>query len=225
MTEHFRPSQFRSPRRQSASLRAIVPVLMFAALAAGSGRASAQELNTPGNLVFGAERLFGFYLDKQSFDAGNIEGDEDTTGVGLGLSFTNPGAVLSFPRVGVDYFIDEHLTLGGNFGLASLNVEDNDNLAFLITGRVGYALRLTHAISFWPRGGLTFGMINGEGNDDRSVFGLTLEGMFTIAPSDGWAILAGPLLDLGFIGGAGDDVDHSEILFGIMFGLAGWVGV
>jgi hypothetical protein len=201
-------------------------LLMFAACVAWSRGAYAQELNTKGNLAFGAERLFGFYLDKQSFEAGNIDFHEDTTGVGIGWTLTNRTALLSLPRLGIDYFIDEHLTVGGSFGLASLNVEDRDELGILLAGRVGYALRITHEISFWPRGGLTFATLNVDGDaGDRTVFGLTIEGMFTLAPSDGWAFLAGPLLDLGFIGSAGDDVDHSEILFGIMLGLTGWLEV
>jgi hypothetical protein len=201
-------------------------LLMFAACVAWSGGASAQELGTKGNLAFAAERLFGFYLDKQSFEAGNVDFNEDTTGVGIGWTLTNETALLSLPRLGIDYFIDEHLTVGGSFGLASLSVENRDALGILLAGRVGYALRLTHEISFWPRGGLTFATLNVDGDaGDRTVFGLTIEGMFTLAPSEGWAFLAGPLLDLGFIGSAGDDVDHSEILFGIMLGLTGWLEV
>ena len=222
MTQHSRPSPFRHAHRQSASHRAIAP-LLFAACVAWSGGAFAQELNGAGHLAFGAERLFGFYLDKQNYDAGPLDRDVDTTSVGIGLTLTESSALLALPRVGVDYFIDEHLTVGGSFGLSSLSVENQDLLGILLAARVGYALRLTHAISFWPRGGLTFASLGGDA--DLNVFALTIEGMFTLAPSDGWAVLAGPLLDLGFLGGAGDDVDHSEILFGIMFGLTGWLEV
>ena len=222
MTQHSRPSPFRNAHRQSASRRAIAP-LLFAACVAWSGGAFAQELNGAGHLAFGAERLFGFYLDKQNYDAGALDRDVDTTSVGIGLTLTESSALLALPRVGVDYFIDEHLTLGGSFGLSSLSVENADALGILLAARVGYALRLTHAISFWPRGGLTFASLGGDA--DLNVFALTIEGMFTLSPSDGWAVLAGPLLDLGFLGGAGDDVDHSEILFGIMFGLTGWLEV
>lgn len=224
MTQHSRPSPFRHAHRQSSPLAAIAP-LLFAACVAWSGGAFAQELNGAGHLAFGAERLFGFYLDKQNYDAGPLDRDLDTTSVGLGWTLTNPTALLSLPRVGVDYFIDEHLTVGGSFGIASISGDGPEAIGLLFAGRVGYALRITHAISFWPRGGLTFAMADGDGDDDLSVFGLTIEGMFTLAPSDGWAVLAGPLLDLGFLGGAGDDVDHTEILFGIMFGLTGWLEV
>lgn len=197
--------------------------LLFAASIAWSNGASAQELNGGGHLAFSAERLFGFYLDKQNTEFGALETDEDTTVVGIGWSMNNDSALFTIPRLGIDYFIDEHLSIGGCFGLASVSIESQDVLGILLAGRVGYAFRLTHAVSFWPRGGLTFASAGGDA--DINVFGITLEGMFTLAPSDGWAFLAGPLLDLGFTGSAGDDGDHTEILFGIMFGLAGWLEV
>jgi hypothetical protein len=194
--------------------------MLFVACVALSNSASAQELLGAGHLSFGAERLFGFYLDKQSYDPG---GDPDTTVVGIGWSFNNTSALLTIPRLGIDYFIDEHLTIGGSLGLASVSVEDSDALGILLAARVGYAIRLTHMISFWPRGGLTFATVGGD--EDLSVFGLTLEGNFTLMPSDGWAFTGGPVLDFGFTGSGGDNVDHSEILIGIMFGLTGWFEV
>jgi hypothetical protein len=216
----------RTPRLRirSAWLQALASTIVIACVAIASS-AQAQELNRQGNLVFSAERLFGFYLDKQSFDGpGPREDSNDTTVVGIGWSLLNPTALLTIPRVGIDYFLDEHLTLGGSLGLASVSTDDGfDTLGILFAARVGYALRITNAISFWPRGGLT---VATAGDDvDLTVFGLTVEGMFTLAPSDGWAVLAGPVLDLGFLGSAGDDTDYTEIMFGIMFGLSGWLEV
>jgi hypothetical protein len=226
MTHHHRSSSsnlhFCNAQSQSASLRAIAPILFVACIAL-SRSASAQELQAPGHLVFGAERLFGFYLDKQTSDFGAAKTKLDTTVVGIGWSRNNPSALFSIPRLGVDYFIDEHLTLGGSFGIASVSADNTDVLGILLAGRVGYALRITHAVSFWPRAGLTFASAGGDA--DLNVFGITFEGMFTLAPSDGWAFLAGPLLDLGVTGNAGTNGDHTEILFGIMFGLAGWLEV
>lgn len=197
-------------------------IFAFACLCLAGSRASAQELGAGGQLSFGAERLFGFYLDKQNTEINNVDVDTTTTVVGLGWSANNPFALLSIPRLGIDYFLDPHLTLGGSFGIASVSAENDDVLAILLAARVGYALRITNAISFWPRGGLTFASLGGD--DDLNVFALTLEGNFTIAPSDGWAFMGGPIIDLGFTGGAGD-ADHSELLFGLMFGIVGWLEI
>lgn len=198
--------------------------LMVALSCATTGqRASAQELTTEGNLVFGAERLFGFYLDKRNREAAdNVDVDFDQTVVGIGWGLVPGFGLLNMPRLGVDYFLTENLSLGGSFGLASVAVEDEDSLGVLFAARVGYALRLTHGIAFWPRGGLSFATVNGD-LYDVSVFALTLEPNFSFAPTSGWSFLVGPLLDLGFTGSWGDDLDYTEFLFGIVFGIEGHI--
>ena len=208
------------PRRAPLSLLAVVALGL--AWSAMSQRAHAQELTTEGNLVFGAERLFGFYLDKRNREpANNVDVDFDQTVVGVGWGLVPGAGVLNMPRLGIDYFLNEHLTLGGSFGLASVAIEDADALGVLFAARVGYALRLTHGIAFWPRGGLTFATVNGD-LGDASIFAFTLEGMFSFAPTSGWSFLVGPLLDLGFTGEYNDQ-DYTDFLFGIMFGLEGHI--
>lgn len=200
----------------------IVAAALLAACALASHGAHAQELGTPGNLAFSAERLFGLYFASRNVERNGVDFDSDTTVIGLGWSGGPDDVLLRIPRLGLDYFLNEHLTLGGSFGLASVSVEDLDVFGVELAGRVGYALRLSHEIYFWPRGGLTFVTVGGD--RDQNVFALTLEGMFSLSPHDGWSFLVGPILDLGFVGEYNDD-DYTEILFGIMFGLTGWLNL
>ena len=194
--------------------------LTLALICSAAAHVSAQELTRPRNLVFSAERVFGFYLDKRNTEYDNgVDSDDDQTVIGIGWGPSQIG-FLNTPRLGVDYFIDEHLTLGGNFGFASLSSEGFDTVGILLAGRVGYALRITNEIAFWPRGGLTFAVFTGDG--DSNVFGLTLDGMFSLAVAGGWSFLAGPVFDLGFVGSSGN-ADYTEFLFGIMFGLEGHI--
>jgi hypothetical protein len=206
------------------SARVLLAGLVLGLTCAAMGsRASAQELTTQGNLVFGAERLFGFYLDKRNREpANNVDVDFDQSVIGIGWTLVPGFGLLNMPRLGVDYFLNEHLTLGGSFGLASISEEDADAIGVLFAARVGYALRLTHGIAFWPRGGLSFATVNGD-LIDIDVFAFTLEGMFSFAPTSGWSFLVGPVIDLGFTGEYGDNQDYTEYLFGIMFGLEGHV--
>jgi len=200
----------------------LAPVLALAC-AAGTGSARAQELGTAGNLAFGAERLFGLYFESRGYELpGGADVDRDVTVIGLGWGLSAARALLTVPRLGIDYFIDEHFTLGGSFGIAAVSEDDDDGVGILLHARAGYALRLSHEIAFWPRGGLTFATVAGDG--DINVFAFTLEGMFTFSLHDGWAFLAGPVLDLGVVGEI-EDADYHEILFGIMFGLEGWLDV
>jgi hypothetical protein len=185
-------------------------------LVACASSARAQELAAPGTLVFGAERVFGLYFSHQSREVGTIDVESDAFVFGLG--WTTNASPLTIPRVGVDYFLDEHLTVGGNLGLYIAGA-DADDTGVYVGGRVGYALRLAHEVTFWPRGGVAF-----AGADNTSVFVINLEGMFALAPADQWAVLAGPVLDLGLAGEQNDD-DYSEILFGIMVGIVGWFDI
>lgn len=94
-----------------------------------------------------------------------------------GSAFTQAPATLFFaiPRVGVDYFVVPHLTVGADLaffftvggshatetdlanGSSTTTSTSNSNLFVLgFAPRVGYVFRLNDAFSFWPRGGLSF---------------------------------------------------------------------
>jgi hypothetical protein len=191
--------------------------------AARPDRARAEELGNRGNLVFGAERLFGFYLDKQSSDVGGRSLHNDSTVVGLGWG--NSVSMLTTPRLGADYFLTDNFSLGGNLGFVSTSGDAPTSTGVLFGARAGYALRLSHAVAFWPRAGLTYASVSVQGSPDSwNVFALTLDAPFTIAPSEGFAFTAGPVLDLGFTG-AQFGPDYTEVLFGLMFGLSGWLSL
>jgi hypothetical protein len=186
--------------------------------------AQAEELGAKGNLVISAERLFGIYIDNQSADRGAAQSvDRNHTVFGLGWGAAS--STLSIPRVGIDYFLTDAFTLGGNLGFFSHNIDGGNGQSTTITGllfgiRAGYALRLGHSVSFWPRGGFTYTSSTG----DSHLLALTIDAPFTFSPSEGFAILAGPCLELG-ITGKENRSDYSEVMFGLMLGLAGWTGL
>jgi hypothetical protein len=196
---------------------------LAAALWLSSADAQAEELVSRQNLVFSAERMFGFYIDNLTVDVGG----PDTTihHTVLGFGWTSSPTPLSAPRLGVDYFIGNGLTLGGNIGFVSATSEGFTMTGFLIGARVGYAVRLGHSVTLWPRGGLAFALLEPEGNMRGSkTFALSFDVPFAFAPSEGFAFLLGPTLDLGIVGERGDN-DASELLFGLMIGLCGWTGL
>ena len=149
---------------------------------------------------------------------GNTNATSDTTTISLG--FASPVTPLMIPRLGIDYFLSRNFTLGGNIGFASTSFENSSTTAFLVGFRVGYALRLGHAVSLWPRGGFTYTTSSGNNN----LFALTVDAPFTFALTEGFAFSIGPTLDLGFLAERGGR-DASEIIFGVMFGLTGWTNL
>jgi hypothetical protein len=80
-------------------------------------------------------------------------------------------------------------------------------------------------VSLWPRAGLTYSTISASGvSGDDHVFALSFDAPFTFMPAENFAILVGPCLDVGFLGKQ-NGPDYSEVVFGVMVGLAGWVGL
>jgi hypothetical protein len=191
--------------------------------------AHAEELGEKQNIVFSGERLFGFYVDNQSVDTGATNLHHDHTVFAFGWQ-SDASSALTAPRLGVDYFITRSLTLGGNIGVFSHNQDNTGRPSTTSTGvlfgaRVGYAFRLAHAVSFWPRAGLTYATVSTDGvAGDAHVFSLSIDAPFTFAPSENFAILLGPCLEVGMLGKENGS-DYSEVMFGVMIGLAGWVGL
>lgn len=191
----------------------------------------AQEIGTPGNLSIAAERLFGFYIDHQNEDLGPVDRETDISD--FSLIWNVPTTPLTTPRLAFDYFIDENFTFGGSFGFFTTSIEQStggpgsantDISGILFAVRAGYALRLGHSVSFWPRGGISYNSINVDGPGDSHLLALELEGMFTLAPAESWAFLVGPVAAIGLTGEDGGN-DYSENCFGVMLGVIGWFGL
>lgn len=210
---------------KTVNVQQLIAACAACAMLSIASDARAQELGIEGNLVFNVERLFGLYMDSQTVDLGPVDQDLDTTDISLG--WNDAPTPLTQPRLGLDYFVTDNITVGGSFGLYTRSQDagpaNSDDTGIVFAARVGYALRLGHAVSFWPRGGLTYSKISSDGlGPDRNMLALTLEGMWSLAPSEGWAFLVGPTLDLG-LSGKQNDRDLSETCFGVMFGFLGWL--
>src|SRR5690606_4424591 len=99
--------------------------------------------------------------------------------------FGGPGIpVIDMPRLGVDYFIIDGLSIGGHasFGFHTIDGPTQAWVAFL--PRIGYAFSLTRSIDFWPRGGI--GVIAGDLTSDTGI--LEFEAMFLGNIKDFFAI-------------------------------------
>jgi hypothetical protein len=194
-----------------------------------------------GQVAFSAERMFGVGWTWDSVDAG----DEDLTNTTFNLSvLSNPLAnvtnTYSFPRVGIDYFIVDNISIGAALGFAYASFDPDEQLqaaspfdsvtAFLAAPRVGYAMMFGDHIGIWPRVGVTWinYTFSGEGDAEESAdrFALTGELPFVIQPTDNAAFLIGPTIDLGLSGknrlegaGANLETDVRTTELGVQFGL------
>jgi hypothetical protein len=111
-----------------------------------TSNASAVTPTEQGTLTIAAERMLGAGV--------SIQNGEANFGMTL-LPARNP-APLQFPRIGVDYFVIDGLSLGGNLGFTYWG-GGGGQVAYIIEPRVGYEFELAKTLEFWPRGG--FGVI------------------------------------------------------------------
>ncbi len=214
------------------------------ALTAVASPGAAQEFGKKGDVVFSAERLFGFQSTSmhEDWEAPIDDTDNDWTYFGIGWrgTYISDLSPYDVPRFGFDFLVIDGLSVGGVLAYASLDGDtdgggffnnDLNGSAFLLSGRVGYVYMFSKTIGIWPRGGINFHTFDFEDNDGDGFsdngFGLNLECMFPIVPTDHWGFLVGPTFDIDFTGERDHDPGPSNDLryrtFGLQAGVFGWL--
>jgi len=195
----------------------------FAAAALlASSSAWAQDFGKQRQLAISAERLFGFTYNSTSVSLQGGDYDGSATSFSLLSSAptaSSPGAApwagYGSPRVAGDYFVIDHLSIGGALGYAHVSVTsqppglgNNETTqsghVFTFAPRVGYAIAFNDMIGIWPRAGFTYRSYSVE-NLSAHNLALTLEAPFTFNVFPHVVFWGGPTLDLGFTGSASRD--------------------
>jgi hypothetical protein len=166
--------------------------------------------------VFGVDRVMGVSWDRLTItpDSGGDIIQKATT-VAL---FGNGGQGTNLPRLALDYFVIEGVSLGGSFVYINQSTEIETDAGsadgptestLLIHPRVGYAYAFDETFAIWPRLGITWFSSDTETPDPTggpttttTTSGLDLTGeiMLGISPIENFAFLVGPYLDLGLSG-------------------------
>ncbi|MEZ4224460.1 MAG: hypothetical protein R3B13_26155 [Polyangiaceae bacterium] len=210
--------------KASFTVVSAVAVLCVAPLAGAQEEGGAKGLGKKGNLILGAERLMGYTSNTQNIEVGGNEAE--TTYGTLGVLWNQPRSPFNLPRIGIDYFVIDNVSVGGNIGYVSTSIDapgngDDDSSGFLFSPRAGYMLGLGESLGFWPRLGLTYYQLQ---DPDASQFALSADLQIVVAPSPGFAITAGPVVDFGLTGSIdtpAGDADYTDRNFGFVFGIAG----
>jgi hypothetical protein len=208
--------------RKISSLALAVTVFGLTETAFAQGYSA--PFGSSGQFTFAAERLFGFHWVKNSWENGDgTHSSNSGTAVGFGWLFAHR-MEFNQPRLGIDVFVVQNLSIGGALGFFSLSGRNGmGNVdGFLVAPRVGFNVPLGQIVTFWPKVGLTYVAV-----DDRSVFGLGAEANFAIFPRPSWAFLVSPTMDIAPIGshdvGNGRDADYRAYSFGLSFGIMGTI--
>ena len=142
------------------------------------------------------------------------------------MPFRSP---TKFPRIGLDGFVIDGLSLGGSFTVIHTEPEGGSTTDVLVAPRIGFGFMFGRVVGIWPRGGISYWHQSGPGDNlSAHSFAFDLDVPLLIAPTRSFAFEVGPILDVSF-GGSRDvdaanttnSVDTSFTQFGISAGIVG----
>jgi hypothetical protein len=209
-------------------------------------RASAQEAATDfgrkGGVAISAERLFGFIRADSTTSAAGIDRTTHINALSVLGSSLGLFTVYAQPRVGVDFFAAERLSVGASLSYFRISesmdvpagqVSSSPTISgYVLAPRIGYSFILGRAVSLWPRLGFTYAHLATETSSTAgvstssgtSLYAVTIEAPFVFAVAEHFFLSAAPTLDLG-VGGststAGTDVKETD--YGLLLALGGFI--
>jgi hypothetical protein len=222
-------------------MKVLLPASLSAlSLLAVAETAEAQVPGRKGDFVIGAERLFGIRSEHVEVDAPAPLGEfsRDATTISFGLA--NTGVPANIPRLGFDYLLTDHLSLGGSLGFSTSDT-DNDSAylggfvgfgdntkTFVIAPRVGYLYMFGAVAGIWPRAGFSYESTTVRNGPDASDLALNLECNFPIVIAPHFGVLLGLTFDQTLTGeidpGPNEpDVDWGYRSVALQVGLFGWI--
>jgi hypothetical protein len=231
----------------------VAAALAAAAPAYAQSAAPATALGDRGQLFITAERVVPIFAYSKDTSSGNQFSQSNTVSSISLLSYGVPSNIAyTVPRIGIDYALAPHITLGGAvaafFDLSSSTTttvggmsmtDDNAKISgFLFTPRVGYLTALGPKLALWPRGGFSYytesvsnppngGMMTSNGFHQ---FAIDLEANFLFAIAPHFMITLGPVIDIPVSGSTSftngnmtTSIDYSQFHFGITGGIGGYL--
>lgn len=208
--------------------------------------ASAQELGEQGAVAVGADRIAGVYFTKLHTEASQTSGgvtakaEIDDSITQIALLGHDPDAPQSVPRLSLDGFVTDGLSIGGSLvylrqtgeqeaeyssgGQSTSQDQDRPTESlFLIAPRIGYALPIGDGAFFWPRAGIVYGRLSQEDEEEDGATGdeytetttitftdITLEANVVLSPVEHFGVLLGGFYDVPLGGDVKVEYDPSS---------------
>jgi hypothetical protein len=188
-----------------------------------ASQASAGEFGDRGQFIISADRLFPLlsFTDVQTteYTPPYVKDTYQQSSFSLLLGGTPPtDTFYTLPRLGLDYVVTSHLTVGGDLVLyttlgtsnspAAGNGSGPTTFAFGFAPRVGYVIAFNDVFAFWPRGGVSWYTTssNGPGNGGSSInqLALDVDPQFVITPVSHFGFTVGLTTDIPLTGGHSD---------------------
>lgn len=160
-----------------------------------AAKEAASDFGVGRPFVLSLEHLAGVSYQRISFDQG---GSRTSIQAGSFAPFVSPATPEA--RLGVHYFVVPGVSLG-----AVLDYVDNDayGTSYLLGARVGYALPLSRRFAVWARCGVAYTHTKQTLSLTSATVSNVLPGgdvLLVFLPHEDFAILAGPMLEVGLSG-------------------------
>jgi hypothetical protein len=228
---------------------ALALAFMFVAVPARAEKPPA-AFGASGQLIVSADRMFGLSFATVKTVDGTTSTTDTVSSTDVS-AFWVPGATTPYelPRVSFDYVAALGITVGGSVGFFSQSSKQTSQGAgissrgdgpsasgFQLAPRIGYVLPLSGVVAFWPRAGVTYYRLasesaNGLLKTTMNGLGVNVESTFAFSIIPGFAVIAGPVLDLPISGSlhletpaqpARPDDKHKFTNWGLALGLLGY---
>ena len=194
--------------------------------------ASAQQLGTKGDMVFGVERIFGIRAERMDLERPDPPGDLERSGTTLSLGLARTLVPYNIPRATFDYFIADHWNIGGALGYSNSDADDDPGGSlsvsdFVFAPRGGYLHMFGSVAGIWPRAGFTYHSTSFEDTYSEWTMALTLECQFPLVIRQHFGVLLGVAFDQSLLGNRNpeddpdEDIDYRSI--GVQVALFGWI--
>jgi hypothetical protein len=219
--------------------------------AARNAAADDEPMGQRGQFVVEGNRLFtllGYESFKTSNTTGNVTTSTTNSQVTFGITGTGAGTVFSIPRMGADFFVIDHLTVGGDLlfwttlskstddtiGGTTRSTNNPKQTLFGLAPRAGWYFGFNDNIGFWPRAGFSFFEAWVGGSDNSTTqWAIDVEPLFVLSPARHFAFSAGPVVGIPLTGSASTTLrngpvqttvsnDTTQFYVGLTAGLLGW---
>jgi hypothetical protein len=230
----------------------VIGVLVTLAGATAYAQGDPTAFGGKGHAALSAERLFGFVRADTTTTAGGVDRTSHINALSLLGSSLGLFTVYAQPRVALDFFATDGLTVGAS--LSYFRVSQSTDLmagqvassptisGYVLAPRLGYAVALGRIASLWPRLGFTYAHLGSEtsttfngmtmtSTNGTGVYALTIEAPFVFVVAPHFFLSAAPTVDIGLggstsnsaPGGVTTSTDSKETDYGLLLGLGGFL--
>jgi hypothetical protein len=181
-------------------MRLAIGIVGVLVLAAPEARAEVDNIGNAGQIVIGAERLAGVFVDKPETEVSQTQAGvtrterQEISLTTVSVFGNEPSGPSAIPRLALDVLPIQGLSLGGSLmyvtrsGDSKLTLTSNNaalgttqesdlgtDTVFVIAPRVGYAYAFDETFAIWPRVGFSYAsLVNESKNDTTDANGNTI---------------------------------------------------